>query len=109
MSTPIKAKPIQTNLGRLYPAISNDTLNGQKLTAGSVFMGSHAATAVVTHAGEEYEIDILLSLGGTLVIQGERAFVVDVKAVINHAIEHGLLKESLDFKEAADPEPAKAA
>lgn len=96
----MKAKNITTDLGHITAGFS-DTVNGQKITSSSVYMSMHAGTATVRHDGNAHEITILHTLNASLALQGKhRTFYLDLQKIISHAIEAGLLKDTIDFPAA---------
>ena len=93
------ATPIKTAFGQLIPGFS-DTVNGQTITSSSLSLGTHAGECQVTHNGEKHTITIVHNLGASLTFNSKhRHFNVDVKTLIEHAIESGLLEPVIDFTE----------
>lgn len=100
----VKAQPIETPFGNLYPNISNDRLeDGREITSGSMFMQIHAGVATVTHKKKKVEINIGSGLNGStvLLVPGGRYFVLDLQKFIQHAIDNGFLDDSLKFAPAS--------
>jgi len=96
----MKAKDIITDLGHITAGFS-DTVNGKEITSSSICMGIHAGEATLQHEGKEHKITITHTLNASLAIQGKhRTFYLDLKNIINHAVEAGLLKETIDFPAA---------
>lgn len=96
----VKAKDLNLEWGRITPGF-NDTLNGEKLTSSSMCMAMHAGECEVEENGKKEKITILHNLGASLSLSAKgRYFHLDLKHVIQYAIDNGLLNECIDFKEA---------
>lgn len=94
----VKAEPIRTPLANLYPNMERDTCAGREITEGVMFMQIHAGEATTTHNGKKETINIGSGLNGaTVLLAHGRYFVLDVKRFLQHAIDSGLLAETLDF------------
>lgn len=97
-STSVKAEK-ETDLGRLVAGMQ-DTLKGEKINSSSITFGFHAGTAKTEHNGEMKEITIVgLNAGVALEYKG-RTFYTDIKKILAHAVENGLLDETIDFQSA---------
>ncbi|MCW0218365.1 MAG: hypothetical protein OJI67_08595 [Prosthecobacter sp.] len=96
----MKAKTIKTDLGELIAGF-NDTVNGEKITKSSAVLGTHATDVTMTHHdGKQHQLLVIHCMGGSIAIQSKhRGFRFSLEALVNHAVEAGVLAESIDFKE----------
>lgn len=94
-----KDKPLEW--GRITAGF-NDTLNGEKLTSSSMCMGMSAGSCEVEHEGKKETIQIMHNFGASISLNAKgRYFHLDLKKVVEYAVDNGLLQEIIDFKEAA--------
>lgn len=102
-SKAVKALPIETPFGKLYPNLQTDTCAGRKIVEGSMFMQMGCGTATTTHKGKREVIEIGSGLNGsTILFAHGRYFVLDLQLFLQHAIDNGLLAETLDFNREAE-------
>ncbi len=98
----IKAKDIQTPLGRIIPSLKGDcTRSGEEITASSMFMTMQGGKATLKHKGKKIEIDFtsIVPSGATLLrAPNGRQFALDIEKLINHAMVYGLLDPELRFE-----------
>ena len=98
-----KQKPIaikKTSLGKIRPHIGHDTLKGKPISNGAISMGYHLGTLSAFVGGKNVQVDLIGGGGLTLSVVGGRDFILNVKAIFEHAVQNGLLEDVIDFKEA---------
>lgn len=94
-------KPIETKAGFIHPNLSHDKFpDGSEIKAGFMRMGTHAATFKHTHKGKKYTGTIVAGFDGTteIRIDGGRSYTSDLNKLLEDAIEHGLMEDTLTFK-----------
>lgn len=64
-------------------------------------MGSHAATATITHEGKKHTVQVIHDMGGSVCLEsGGRRFRLNLEALLNHAVENGFLDaKPIDFEQ----------
>lgn len=87
----------QTKLGELV-ASHNDTLNGEPITESSIPFGILVGTIELTKDGEKKKMQVTNTGMSVAIDHKGRTFYFDIKKLAEHAIENGLLEDTIDFK-----------
>lgn len=96
----IKGKPLKTAMGEIVPGFSDQITTGEKITSTTFPMGMHAGDCTVKHNRKKHKIQILHNFGAGISLQAAgRYFHLNLEAVVNHAIAHGLLADNLTFEQ----------
>jgi hypothetical protein len=104
----IKAKAIETSIGKIEASLHSDSngggdmlTSGEKINAGHFYMTMQGGFAIYEKDGKEIKIrfDAMVPTGAMiLTAPNGRKFVLSLSKLITHAIENGLLDDKLRFE-----------